>query len=171
MDEKKQGKYGLIRIIAFILLFCVLLVNYSYLIRPYFTFKESLDTLKKEEAPIDVLFLGGSSTLVYWVPLIAFDRYGISSYNLSDIAMADYMISGLLEETLPICKPSLYVIDIRAFEHYETDTDTYREGAFRIYMDSLPYSINRFRTINYSGQFAPFEFTPHTHHFDFIYIL
>ena len=169
MDEKKQGKYGLIRIIAFILLFCVLLVSYSYLIRPYFTFKESLDTLKKEEAPIDVLFLGGSSTLVYWAPLLAFDRYGLSSYNLSDIAMAPSLMAGLLEETLPICQPKLYVIDLRAFENYETDPDTYREGHFRMYTDSLPYSINRSRIINYSGQFAPFDFTPHTHHFDFIY--
>lgn len=169
MEEKKPREHGLIRIVAFILLFCVLLVSYSYLIRPYFTFKESFDTLKKEEAPIDVLFFGGSSTLVYWAPLLAFERYGISSYALSDIAMAPSMMTGLLEETLPICRPKLYVIDIRAFEHYETDPDTYREGPFRIYTDSMPYSLNRLKTINYSGQYAPFELSLLTHYFDFIY--
>ena len=96
MEKKSPHEHGLIRIVAFILLFCVLLVSYSYLIRPTFLFTESLTGLEEEEAPIDVLFVGGSSTLVYWSPLFAFERYGLSSYNLSDSAMAPALMQGML---------------------------------------------------------------------------
>lgn len=169
MEKKSPHEHGLIRIVAFILLFCVLLVSYSYLIRPTFLFTESLTGLEEEEAPIDVLFVGGSSTLVYWSPLFAFERYGLSSYNLSDSAMAPALMQGMLEKALSLCNPELLVLDLRAFENFENDPATYTEGYFRTYTDSLPYSLERLKTINYAGQFVQFEFTPLTHYFDFIY--
>lgn len=169
MDDRKKNTRGLMRIIAFALLIAMLLVCYSYYIRPDFIFTKSYRGLVEEEAPIDVLFIGGSSTLVYWSPMLAYDRYGISSYSLSDSAMATSLMMGILEESRSFCEPELYVIDLRATENFERFPETYTEGYFRTYTDSLPYSWNRTRMINYASRFAQFDFSPQALYFDFIY--
>lgn len=169
MDKKQVNRRGLLRITVFILLFSVLFVALSNFARPVFLFTESYIDFREEEAPIDVLFMGGSSTLVYWSPMLAFDRYGISSYSLSDSAMAPALMKGLLEDTLKYRSPKLYVIDLRAFENLESEPGTYTEGFFRTYTDALPYSWNRVKTIHYASQFATFEYSPQALYADLFY--
>ena len=101
--------------------------------------------------------------------MLAYDRYGISSYNLSDSAMATSLMMGILEETRSFCYPELYVIGLRATENFEGSAESYTEGYFRTYTDSLPYSWNRTRMITYASQFAQFEYSPQALYLDFIY--
>lgn len=169
MDEKQANRRGLLRIIVFILLFSMMVVKLSYIARPHLLFTESYNELREEEAPIDVLFLGGSSTLVFWSPMLAFDRYGISSYNFSDSAMAPSLMSGLIEESMSYCSPKLYVLDLRGFENWESHPETFSEGFFRNYTDVLPYSWNRMKLIHYASQFADFAYSPQALYADLIY--
>ena len=169
MENQNKNLRGLVRITAFILLCCILFVNLSYFAKPLFVFAKSYKHLRKEDVPIDVLFLGGSSTLVYWSPMLAFDRYGISSYNLSDSGMAPSLLLGLLEESISVCDSKLYVIDLRAFENVETDSQMYNEWFYHTYTDSIPYSQNRIKMIEYAYQFADFEYSPLSAYVDFIY--
>lgn len=167
--QNKKNMQGMIRIVLFITLAVFLVVQVSYLMRPHLNFFVTSRALEQEQAPIDVLLIGGSSTFVFWSPMLAYQEYGISSFDYSDSAMAISLMKGLIEQSRSACTPKLYVIDIRAFENAERQPDVYTEGCFRIYSDVYPYSIKRHQLIHYASQFKNFQAQEKTLYWDLLY--
>ena len=66
----------------------------------------------EEEAPIDVLFLGSSRVYMFWEPALAYNEYGIASYNLTISGQTILGNRYLLEEALKTQSPSLVVIEM-----------------------------------------------------------
>lgn len=161
-------KTKFIRLVSFVILFAFLFVQVSYFIRPTNYFIQSVKSLKKEKVDIDVLCIGGSSTYVYWIPMIAYEDYGISSYNYSESAMHPGLIKGLLEESYSMCSPKLYVIDIRGFEVLESRPETYNIGGFQTYTCAFPYGKKRFDMIHYAYPFVQFDASELSLHLDLL---
>lgn len=149
-----SSKRRVLSLICFVIVISILLVPISYLSRQRTDFKNCVDNLKNEEANVDVLCIGGSSTYVYWSPMIAYKEYGISSYDFSDSAMAPALIKGLLEESKGYCNPYLYVIDIRGFETAEKHPEVFNRGYFQTYTDAFPYGRKRYDMIHYAYNYA-----------------
>lgn len=148
---------GLFRIILFTLAALMLVYVISAAFQGTTRFGELSRTLQQESVPIDVLCIGGSSTFVYWSPMLAFQEYGFSSYDLSESAMSPALVRGVLKQSRSLCNPELYVIDIRCFENVESHPDTYNRGYFLLYTDAFPYSIERMKDIEYAYSYANFE--------------
>ncbi len=144
MNTENRNKRWIINVILFTLIFLVLFVNVSYLFRVHHEASTiNINRFKKEKETIDVLWVGGSSTYVYWMPLRGYQNYGMTSYNYSGDSMSPVLVKNLLIESRKHQKSKLYVIDIRGFEILQTDPAFYTEEYCRKYIDAIPYSANR----------------------------
>lgn len=68
----------------------------------------------KEEKELDVVFVGGSSTLVYWQPLKAWHEFGFTSYNYSTNSNQAENIKYYIKDILKTNSPELFEVDLRA---------------------------------------------------------
>lgn len=75
----------------------------------------------EEENTLDVVYLGGSASFVYWEPLKAYEEHGITSYlygaNTIQAEMYEYMV----REVYTKQNPELIIIDARAFQYRDID--------------------------------------------------
>lgn len=145
-----KNKLWIINTILFLSLFVFLFIKVSYLFRPYSENRVNIVGYYSEpENTIDVVFIGGSSTFVFWIPYIAWNEWGMSSYDFATNSMSPALLMGMIEEARKTQDPELFVIDLRAFEFREKHPDFYTDAFIRNITDSLKYSFNRIKTINY----------------------
>ena len=110
-DEKKL--HWLIRSILFMLVLCLLLT----LIAPPFIYPYSDDaygwTRAVYEEPrnsLDAVFIGTSNTVVFWVPLFAWRKYGIATCSLANNGGKIEVFRYLIEEARKTQPNAIYVI-------------------------------------------------------------
>lgn len=146
-----KNKLWIVNTILFLSLFAFLFIRVSYLFRPYSGNRANIVGYYSEpEDTIDVVFIGGSSTFVFWAPYIAWNEWGMASYDFATNSMSPALLMGMVEEARKTQDPELFVIDLRALEVRETHPDFYAEAYIRNITDSLKYSVNRIKTINYA---------------------
>lgn len=146
-----QKNKWIINSILFILLALFIFVRLSYLFRPVSIDRRNLLGYNKEEAEVtDVVFIGGSSTYVFWEPYLAWKEYGIASYDYATDSMSPALLKGLMQEARNIKEPDLFVIDLRALEVRDSHPDFYSDAYLRNITDSLKYSKNRTDMIQYA---------------------
>lgn len=142
-DKNKSGRW-LLHALLFAGLFAALFVHTSYTMRRNVgSSAQNLQGFTRETAPVDVLFIGGSSTYVYWIPMQAYDDSGITSYDYAGDSLPPSVIKNLIIESRKHQTAKLYVIDLRAVEVMQHDPGFYTEEYLRLYTDVLPYSANR----------------------------
>lgn len=147
----KSNNVWVINSIAFILVVFLLFIKVSYLMRNIGYDSIHFAEYTKEESEItDVILIGGSSTFVYWAPYIAWERYGIASYNYSSNSMSPALTIGLMKEAAKNRKPDLFVIDLRALAVRDDTPDFYSDAYIRNITDSLYYSKNRTEMVKYT---------------------
>lgn len=140
MEENIIKKSWVIRWICFILLFTQLFVWISYIMRPINVDRRNFTGYYAEKTKLDIVCIGASSTFVYWSPLVAWQEFGITSYNLAHRSMPPESFLTCLQEALKYQKPTLIILDIRPFIY----TDTKRsESQIRFATDNMNYSFNR----------------------------
>jgi len=76
---------------------------------------------------IDVVFLGPSSIYPYFIPGLAYQEYGLVSYNFGIPAMKISMIKYSLMEVDKLQNPDLFVIDIRTAVSENTELNEVRK--------------------------------------------
>ena len=146
-----KNKLWIVNTILFSILFAFLFIHVSYLFRPYSVNRVNIVGYYSEpEDTIDVVFIGGSSTYVFWAPYIAWNEWGMSSYNFATDSMSPALLMGMIEEARKTQDPELFVIDLRALEVRETHPYFYTDAYLRNITDSLKYSFNRIKTTNYA---------------------
>lgn len=137
-----------IKRIAMIIMFLLLLervfISLTYLFRNSNYNRMHVVGIKEEE-PLDVVFVGGSATFVYWEPMKAWNDFGICSYNFATDTIQAECIKYGIKEVLKYQQPSLFVIDVRAFQYYD---NMGAENGLRNFSDSLDWGIDRFRLVN-----------------------
>ncbi|MCR5761412.1 MAG: hypothetical protein K6F82_05410 [Sphaerochaetaceae bacterium] len=128
---------NIVRTICFIAVFIVLFIILSYILRQHGYDWEHIAGIKNEK-PLDVIYVGGSNTFVYWQPLKAFNDYGITSFDMAtNSAPADHMLY-YIKEAQKYHAPKLVIIEGRSLLACGTS-----EGGFRNGSDAMSYSINR----------------------------
>lgn len=131
-------------------LFLLLLFFFSYLFKPVDNRRENTAGFYYlKNNTMDVIYIGGSSTYVFFEPYEAYKLAGIASYDFATDAMSPALIKGYIEETLKTQNPKLFIIDLRAFGVKYLDK-YYSKEYLRAITDSFNYSKNRIEMINYS---------------------
>lgn len=151
METKHPRIHWLIHVVIFTLIFAFLFVQVSYIMRHISaTAHRNMVGFTHEGAPVDVLFVGGSSTYVYWIPMLAYHDYGFTSYNYSGDSMSPALMKNLIIESRKSQTAKLYMIDLRALEIMQYDPTFFSEEYIRDFTDGVPYSRNRQEMIDYA---------------------
>lgn len=141
-----------IKIISFILitLLCVTGVNRLLLPKYYYntTWPSTStyeDFYRLEKNTVDVLFFGSSHGMSAFNPQVIYDKYGITSYNLSSEQQSVLVTYFWLKEALRYQTPKAVVIDTYTFHKY-TDAYVYNrlncsEAAIRKAIDPMRPSL------------------------------
>lgn len=141
----------LLKVFVFVVLFFVLLLRFSYMLRPAITIEGNNEKLgllgyyAEKENTIDVLYIGSSDATVFWIPLNAYRDAGFTSYTYGKSMLRASMFEDLLNEALRTQKPSLVVVSMRTI--LQSD-NVIEEASLRSVTDALPYSsANRWKMI------------------------
>lgn len=106
-------KVKVIKIISFVLIFCVLLYSINRVLR--FKYDDGIYQLdvfyKQPKDSIDVLILGSSHAYMNIYPYYLYSLYGISSYNLCAAAQPVWNTYYYLKEALKTQKPKLIILE------------------------------------------------------------
>jgi len=153
-------------LICSIIIFIILFVSISYLVRPITKSRQNICGFYAEEE-VDVVLIGGSACYCSWQPLTAWDAYGFTSYNFATDAMQPQTPLYAIKEVEKYHKPELFVIDLRPFQYGdlvgEDGINMERVSAFRNFADNLKYTGNRYAFIQ---NYAPASEEKWTYHFD-----
>ena len=142
--------FKLITIIVGIVLFASTLIHVSYLHRGY-TKLNGFYYLKKNS--IDLAVIGTSTTLTSFLPLDAFNDYGISAYNYTTNAHFENTIKYSIIDIKRTQNPTAFLIDLTPFifEHYagnESWPSDQKELYIKYNLDSRKYHFDRLKIIN-----------------------
>ncbi len=166
MMECIKKKSWIINTVFFVLAFIYIFVQVSELLKPDTINRENIVGLYNEaEDSIDIVCIGGSSTYTFFAPYIAYNEYGFTSYNLSAEAMSPALIKNLIYEAKESQTPQLYVVDLRAFDVREQNSQYYKENFVRKVTDHVRYSLNRLDMINYAFGYEQTEFTEYEYNY------
>ncbi len=140
--EKIKMFFGCV--VFLIMAFC-LFSNITYLFRNIEYDRNHVVGLQSEEDDIDVIFIGGSATFVYWEPLKAYNDYGFTSYNLATNTIGAENILTYIKYAEKYKDPDLYVIGIRPFQYYSDEPE---EAGLRNTADSMKITeLSRYELI------------------------
>lgn len=134
--------------ISFILIFVLLLMGVSYIVRTNGDVKDRFAGFYAEEKnSIDVLMFGGSTIATSFSPGYMWGEYGFTSYPLSSNTQRPKAIKYLLEEAYKYQSPELVVIELRMFT-YEDEKLKVDEPHIREVTDNMRYSFHRLKTVS-----------------------
>ena len=107
---------------------------------------------------LDMLYVGGSVSIVSWEPYEAWDEYGIASYVYGKSSLRSFNVKPLVKEALDRQSPSLLVVDLRPFQ-YTTDAEKEVANDIGLERNMIAYSPNRLDVIDnalaYEGDLKP----------------
>lgn len=158
---KRLKKYmWIVNTILFLIVFSIIFVRVSYVFRPLSENRENIVGYYAEDKDtLDVIFIGGSSTFVFWAPYEAWNDYGMVSYDLAANSMSPALLKGFVEEALKTQTPELLVIDLRALDVRDVHEGFYTESYIRNLTDALKYSSTRSSAIRYALEYEQPEYT------------
>lgn len=134
--------------ISFILIFVLLLMGVSYIVRTNGDIKDRFAGFYAEEKnSIDVLMCGASTVGTTFSPGYMWGEYGFTAYPISSNAQRPKAIKYLLEEAYKYQSPEVVVIELRMFT-YEDEEMKNDEAHIREVTDNMRYSPHRFKTVN-----------------------
>ncbi|MBO4419623.1 MAG: hypothetical protein J5789_07355 [Oscillospiraceae bacterium] len=140
-----------LRIIVFALVFVLVFVCLSYLAKPIFTDIKIINGFYGEqEDSLDVVYIGGSAAFVYYAPLTAWDEYGIASYVYGANTIQPELYKTLIREVLKTQHPQLIILDARAFQYRDKDSENAQPPAevpYRNTLNGLRLSMNKIQFI------------------------
>lgn len=90
-----------------------------------------------EEGPLDMVYVGGSSTFVYWQPLKAWKDKGFTSYSYATNSLEADGTLYYMKEALKTHRPQMFVVELRSFAGIGTDV---YEGGMRNGTDSMDFT-------------------------------
>ena len=144
----RKGLGQLARAAGFLLLAGCLFLFFTYLFRNDSTNRKSALAFHEEEKDtIDLVFIGASSVYRYWDPIEAYKQAGITSYSYSFQQMSSGVLLTAVKEVLKTQSPKAVAVDIRSFLRDRND-EGFSLGV-RNYLDSLPFTPDRLRAVDY----------------------
>lgn len=144
-------KRKILKWIALIIIFVLVSFNFlkivTYIMKP-----NSIDLriiggfYGEKKNSLDMVYIGGSASFVYYEPLKAFEDYGIASYNFGANTIQPELYKMMVKEIMKYQNPKLIVIDARAYQYREKDQPP-TEVAYRNVLTGMPLSLNKIEFI------------------------
>lgn len=146
--DKKVKWARMLNCIFFTLLVICSIFGLTYLFRNSHYDRDHILGIREVEN-VDVVCIGGSSTFVYWMPYLAWQEHGMTSYDLATNSIRPPLYLGYVKMALKEQEPDILVIDVRTFADPRHEYDEAEGGAIRNVTDSLePFSLNRLSTVH-----------------------
>lgn len=124
-------------------------IHFTYMLREPTLEKTNLMGFYAEpQNTLDVVFIGSSTLRSSINPLVLWEEYGITSYDMATSSQRPSGIIWMLKEALKYQKEAIYVIDVNNIRFDEEFWDKQNEGSIRHITDGLKYSWNRLGCIN-----------------------
>ena len=101
---------------------------------------------EEEKDSIDVVLMGASETFTGFAPGYAYECYGFTSYLYSMDSNTGSIYKSQVKEIMKHQNPQVILVDIYGFLSGE-GWDFYDEPRFRMYVESIPFSLNKIQTI------------------------
>lgn len=142
----KQNIFNIFKIALF---FCIFIILYSFLTYLKKPSSVDLDNISgfyaEKENSLDVMYIGGSASFVFYEPLVAYQNYGIASYLFSANAIQAELYEFMLKEIYTKQDPKLIVIDARAFEYRDRKPPS--SVSYRNVLTGIPLNKNKYNFI------------------------
>lgn len=169
-------RYRIKKIIGLVVFLCIIgniFTGITYMYRNNNWEQQHINGIKYEDK-LDVVCIGGSSTFVYWEPFLAWNEYGMTSYDFATDSARPAITKGYVREAIDRVNPDLIVIDMRCYAEGAVETEDF-EGAeygIRNMTDSMDLNLNRLLTINdvmdYYDAFNDDSTDPWSFYFDIV---
>lgn len=169
MISKKEHIVSIIKIVVFIVIFVIMCFTLNYLCKPYLTGDTAIINgfYGEKKDSLDVVYVGGSASFVYYQPLKAYEDYGITSYNFGANTIQAELYKYMIEEVLNHQDPKLIIIDARAFQYRDKDQPP-TEVAYRNVLSGTPLNLNKVNFIEKYVKEVLNEKDTLSYYFDFI---
>ena len=145
MKQKKSHIFA--QIAAFIIIFLILIVAVSYVVRTNGDVKDRFSGFYAEKNDtLDIVIIGSSPVFPYYVAPKLWGETGIAMYPLSSNVQRPVAMKYLVEETEKSQSPALYIFEMRMFTMEDEglrDNMAYTRGV----TDNMRYSYLRYKTI------------------------
>ena len=144
----KEHIVSIMKIVAFFVLFGFLCLLMNYFTLPILTYDTSIIAgfYAEEKNTLDVVYIGGSASFVYYQPLKAFEDYGITSYDFGANTIQAELYTYMIDEVLERQNPKLLILDARAFQYRDKDQPP-TEIAYRNVLSGTPLNLNKAKFI------------------------
>ena len=140
----KKHIISISKILVFLVIFIFLCITMNYLCNP--TLSGDTEIINgfygERKNSLDVVYLGGSASFVYYQPLKAYKEYGITAYNFGANTMQAELYPYMVEEVYKRQNPKLLIIDARAYQYRDGEQPP-TEVAYRNVLSGTPLSINK----------------------------
>lgn len=146
-----------LKAVSFFIIFLVLLVTVSYILRPYSgsaSRKNLCGFYAEEKDSLDVVFIGSSAVFAFWEPMEFWKKYGVTSYDFATGTMPPQVMKYCMKEIKKTQDPDVFVVDLRSFNaggikfsKKQSVNNMYLEVPLRNVTDNFKYSMNRFQMI------------------------
>lgn len=125
-----------------ILLTGYLFVHVSYMHRSY---TRLMGFYSLEKQTVDVVLLGTSVTFSAFMPMEAWNQYGMAAYDYCTNIQFENALRYNIKEVMKTQSPKLILIDIAPFMYQHSAGGNVLEDSVRYNLDSMPYSMNRMK--------------------------
>ena len=144
----KQGKVKIIiQTVAFCIIFLLLLIAVSYMVRTNGDVKDRFSGFYAEkDNMLDIVMIGSSPVFPYYASPKLWGETGIAMYPLSSNVQRPVAMKYLVQEAEKSQSPKLYIFEVRMFTMEDvglSDNMAYTRGV----TDNMRYSYLRYKTI------------------------
>ena len=148
MDKKtKSGIVDGVRFGVFVCLAALLFFAISFVLAPCSAEDKGMrGYYAEQEESLDVLYVGGSISVVSWMPFEAWEECGIASYVYGKSTLRSYNVMPLVKEAFATQSPGLLVVDLRPFQYSSEGLRV--EPDIALERNMLPFSHNRLQVID-----------------------
>ena len=117
--------------------------------------KNSITSFYKEpKNSLDIVYIGASNVSSGFNSVLAYNLYGFTTGILAEGGQPFATVKYLIKESQKRQNPNLYIIDLFMLTQ---EADALNKGDFRSTIDSIPFSKNRFDTINETLSYTNIE--------------
>ena len=139
----------LIQFIIFLIIAALLFTMNTHLFRNNNWEQQHINGIKNEH-DLDMVCVGGSSTFVYWEPFLAWNEFGMTSYDYATDSNRPAIMKEYIKSAIEKAHPKFLLIDLRCYtgDAISAEDLTSAEGGLRNMTDSLDLNLTRLQTVN-----------------------
>lgn len=149
MDNRtKNSISNIVKLCIFAVLAFFLFTYTTFVMTPFGTESAGMRGIYAErDDSLDVLYIGGSISIVNWIPYEAWEDYGIVSYVYGKSDLRSFNVEPMAKEALTNQSPELLIVDLRPFQ-YTTNEEARVANDIALEHNMAAWSPNRFDIID-----------------------